>query len=106
MTIGKTLLLVAGFLASVTLGIAIGPSLTHRDAPAAPAAEASPSAPSPASAPHVAAPRVKTTKSVAKRVVIPASAVAFLIDADERAVLSEHLDPVIHSIAHVDEAIV
>jgi zona occludens toxin (predicted ATPase) len=73
MTMGKTLLLVAGFLASVALGIAIGPSLTHRDAPVAPAAEISPSAPSPASAPPAAAPRAKTTKSVAPRVVIPAS---------------------------------
>jgi len=75
MTIGKTLLLVGGFLAAVALGIAIGPSLTHHDAATVPAAEiAPPPAASPASTPHATVtPRVRTTKSVARRAVIPAS---------------------------------
>ena len=76
MTIGKTLLLVAGFLASVALGVAIGPSLTHRDAPVAPAAEISPPAPAPASAPTTSAPRAKATTIAPRRVAIPASAEA------------------------------
>jgi len=73
MTIGKTLLLVAGFLASVALGVAIGPSLTHRDAPVVPAAEIKPPAPSPASAPRAEAPRARTTKIAPRRSVMPAS---------------------------------
>jgi hypothetical protein len=69
MTIGKLLLLVAGFIGAVLLGVAIGPSLTHRDAARGPAAEISHPAPAPANARPA-----RTTKSAPPRpVTIPAS---------------------------------
>ena len=74
MTIGKASLLVAGFISAVALGVAIGPSLTDRDAAVtAPAAEISQPAAAPARAPRAAAPRARTTKSAARAVVIPMS---------------------------------
>lgn len=74
MTIGKLLLLVAGFIGAVLLGVAIGPSLTHRDAARGPAAEISDRAPAPATARPAAAPRARTMKSAPPRpVTIPAS---------------------------------
>ena len=74
MTIGKALLLVAGFIGAVALGVAIGPSLTHRDASVTqPAAEISQPATAPASASRAAAPRAKTTKSAPRVVAIPTS---------------------------------
>ena len=74
MTLGKVSLLVAGFIAAVALGVAIGPSLTHRDVSVtAPAAEISQPAAAPATAPRAAAPRAKTTRSAARAVAISTS---------------------------------
>jgi len=74
MTIGKASLLVAGFIGAVALGVAIGPSLTHRDAAVtAPVAEIAQPAAAPASAPRAAVPRARTTKSAARAVAIPTS---------------------------------
>jgi hypothetical protein len=87
MTIGKGLLLVAGFIGAVALGIAIGPSLTHREAAVAPAAEVRQSAAAPASAPRAAAPHARTTKTAARPVAIPASTAA----------LQTRLKPVLNS---------
>ena len=74
MTLGKASVLVAGFIGAVALGVAIGPSLTHREAPVtAPAAEISQPAAAPPSAPRAAAPRAKTMKSAARVVASPTS---------------------------------
>lgn len=68
MTLGKASLLVAGFIGAVTLGVAIGPSLTHRDASVtAPAAKISQPAAAPASAPRAAAPRAKGELVIGRR---------------------------------------
>ena len=87
MTIGKLLLLVAGFIGAVALGVAIGPSLTHRDAADGPAAELSHAAAAPGNARHAVAPRARTTKSAARPVAIPASTAA----------LQTRLKPVLNS---------
>jgi hypothetical protein len=74
MTIGKLLLLVAGFIGAVALGVAIGPSLTHRDAAGGPATERSQAAAAPDNARRAPAPRART--SAARPVAIPASTAA------------------------------
>jgi len=86
-TIGKALILVGGFIGAVALGVAIGPSLTHRDVAVVPAAEVAPPEPSAAKALEDTAPRVRTTpKSATLRVVVPAS----------REALQERLKPVLN----------
>ena len=92
MTLGKASLLVAGFIGSVALGVAIGPSLTPRDASiTAPAAEISTPAAAPASAPNAATPRGNTTKRTARAVAIPPSTPA----------LHTRLKPVLNSGANM-----
>jgi hypothetical protein len=65
------MLLAGGFIGAVALGIAIGPSLTHRDATGiVPGVELS----QPAAAPsRAAAPRARTSTRAARAVAIPAS---------------------------------
>jgi len=92
MTLGKASLLVAGFIGAVAVGVAIGPSLTPRDASiAAPAVEILPPAAAPASVPRAAAPRANTTKRTAKAVAIPPSTPA----------LHTRLKPVLNSGANM-----
>ena len=73
MTIGKASLLVAGFIGAMALGVAIGPSLTHRDAAATATSKISQPAAAPASAPRAAVSDARTTKSAARAVAIPTS---------------------------------
>src|SRR5688500_16350083 len=69
-SMGQASLLIARFIGAVALGVAIGPSLTPRDAAVtAPAAEISQPAAAPVSASRAAAPRARTTKSVASKSV-------------------------------------
>jgi hypothetical protein len=63
MTIGKASALVVGFLGAVALGIAIGPSLTHRDSLEPPAAS-----PSAAEAPQPASDAVEPRPAAKARV--------------------------------------
>ena len=87
MTIGKASLLVAGFIGAVALGVAIGPSLTHRDAAIAPAAKISQPAAAPSREVRATAPRARTTNNAATAVAIPTSAPA----------LQTRLKPVLNS---------
>ena len=100
MTIGKASLLLAAFIAAVGLGVAIGPSMTHRDAtvtsPAAEISQPAPVAADPPRAaaprpPRAAAPRARTTKSAATAVPIPTSTPA----------LHARLKPVLNSGANM-----
>ena len=94
MTRGKASLLVAGFIGAVALGVAIGPSLTHRESSVTvPAAEISQPAVAPpiAPAPRAAAPRAKPTKSAVRAVAIPTSTPA----------LHTRLKPVLNSGANM-----
>lgn len=77
MTIGKASALTVGFLGAMALGVAIGPSLTHRDAAIStpPAAEVSQPATAPAQPRPVAKARTKATadRPTKQAVRIPAA---------------------------------
>ena len=88
MTIGKATLFVAGFIGAVALGVAIGPSLTQREAAVtAPDAVTSQPAAVPDVAPRAAAPRASAPKRV--------TSAAALIPPSTPA-LQERLKPVLN----------
>jgi hypothetical protein len=99
MTIGKASALTAGFLGAVALGIAIGPSLTHRDSTVttAPAVEATQPEATPAPPRPVA--RAKKAKPSADTPTKPAATIS--LAAPE---LRERLKPVLNRGSNMDKA--